>query len=141
MVQLGLEDNFKRQVLQWDGTTVHMKEPRGLVGRSDLNKYDMREVVMQTAEPASTIEATERMVKILTSTYAKAELKQIANNATQPNDKERTQLLSLLEDYEDLFDGTLEEWATETFDLELKPGSKPFNSRYYTVPRINKDFF
>ena len=55
MVQLGLEDNFKRQVLQWDGTTVHMKEPRGLVGRSDLNKCNMRKVVMQTAEPASTI--------------------------------------------------------------------------------------
>ena len=72
MVQLGLKDNFKRQVLQWDGTTVHMKEPRGLVGRSDLNKCNMRKVVMQTAEPASTIEATERMVKILDSTYAKA---------------------------------------------------------------------
>ena len=32
MVQLGLTADFKRQVLQWDGTTVPMKEPSGLLG-------------------------------------------------------------------------------------------------------------
>ena len=40
---------------------------------------------MQTAEPDSAREATEKMVKILDSTYVKADLKQIANNATQLN--------------------------------------------------------
>ena len=29
----------------------------------------------------------------------------------------------------------------ETVDLELNPGSKTFNSKYYPVPRINKDTF
>ena len=33
MVQIGLTDDFKRQVLQWDGATVHMKEPRILLGQ------------------------------------------------------------------------------------------------------------
>ena len=54
MVQLGLTSKFKRQVLQWDGATVHMKEPRSLIGESDITKRNMREVVMQTVEPAST---------------------------------------------------------------------------------------
>ena len=62
---------------------------------------------MHTAEPTSTREATERIVKILDSYYAKADLKQVANNATHLNAEERTQLLSLLEALEDLFDGTL----------------------------------
>ena len=31
MVQLGLTTNFKRQVLQWDGTTVHIKDPRNFL--------------------------------------------------------------------------------------------------------------
>ena len=65
IVQLGLADDFKRQVLQWDGATVHMKEPSSLIGKSDLTKREMREVVMQNAEAASNREATERMVKIL----------------------------------------------------------------------------
>ena len=47
-----------------------------------LNKREMRKVVMQTAEPFSTIEAIERLVNILASIYVKADLKQAANNTT-----------------------------------------------------------
>ena len=50
-------------------------------------------------------------------------------------------LLSFLEDFEDLFDCTLLEYSTETFDLDLKPGSRSFNIRYYLVPIINKETF
>ena len=75
MVQLGLTANFKRQATQWGGATVQVKEPSGLLGKSDLNKRDMRKLVMQTAELYSTRKSTERMVKILDSNYAKAHLK------------------------------------------------------------------
>ena len=77
----------------------------------------MLEVVMQTIEPDSIREATEKMVKILNSTYAKADLKQVFNNATQMNAEERTQLLSILEDFKDFFDVDLGDWATESVDL------------------------
>ena len=53
MVNLGLTANFKCEFLQWDGTNIHMKDSRNLLGQSDLNKREMREMVMQTAEPAS----------------------------------------------------------------------------------------
>ena len=75
MVQLGLKADFKRQVLQWDGNTVHMKEPSSLLGKSDLNKREMREVLMQNTKPASTREDTERKVNIFNVTYAKVEVK------------------------------------------------------------------
>ena len=81
------------------------------------------------------------MVKILDITYEKADLKQLDDNITQLNYEERTMLPSLLEEFEDLFDGTLGDWATEPVNLELKPYSKPFNNRYYPVPRINKETF
>ena len=48
MVKLGLTDSFKHQVLQWDGSTVHMKGPSGLIGKSDLTKREMHKVVMNT---------------------------------------------------------------------------------------------
>ena len=54
MVQLGLTDKFKYKVLQWDVTTVHMKEPSGLLRQSVLTKYKIYKVVIQTSEPAST---------------------------------------------------------------------------------------
>ena len=59
MVHLGLTAEFKRQFLQWDGATVHMKETRNLLRKYDLTKHKMCKVAMQTAEPASTREATE----------------------------------------------------------------------------------
>ena len=117
MVQLGLTADFKRQVFQWDGGAVHMKGPSGLLGKSDLTNREMREVVIQTAELDFTREATELMVKILNITFAKAELNQVTNNENQLNYEERTLLLSLLENFEDLFDGTLRDWSTDHVDL------------------------
>ena len=40
-----------------------------------------------------------------------------------------------------MFGGTLGDWVTNPVDLELKPGYKPFNIRYYPVPIINKEAF
>ena len=62
MVQLGMTADFKFQFLQWDGTTLHMKDPSGLLGQSDITKRKMREMVMHTAEPYFKLEATEIMV-------------------------------------------------------------------------------
>ena len=76
-----------------------------------------------------------------TTSYAKIDLKQVADNTTHMNAEERTQLLRILEDFEDLFVGTLGDWDTDTINLELKTGSKPFNSKYYPVSRINNETF
>ena len=65
---------------------------------------------MQTVEPASIQEATEKMVKILNSTYVKADLEQVVNNDIHLNAEEITLLLSLPEDCEELFDGNLGIW-------------------------------
>ena len=74
MVQLSLLSEFKHYVLQWDGVKVPMKEPSGLLGKTDISSCDMREVVIQTSEAFSDREATERLVNILDSTYVKADL-------------------------------------------------------------------
>ena len=96
---------------------------------------------MQTKEPVSTREYTERLVKNLDSTYAKDDLEQVADNVTKPNSDERTQLLGLLQYFEDFFDGTFRDWYTEPVKLELNPDYKQFNCKYYTVPIINKEIF
>ena len=59
----------------------------------------------------------------------------------QMNDDEVTQLLRLLGDFEDLFDGTLGDQDTVPINLDLNPGSEPFNIKYYPVPRTNKETF
>ena len=65
LVQIGLLAEFKHQVLQLDEVTLPMKEPSGMLGKSDLTSHEMYEVVIQTAEPVSKREATDRLVKSL----------------------------------------------------------------------------
>ena len=80
-------------------------------------------------------------MKILEIAYAKSDFYQVANNSTQLNAEEKTLWLRPLKDSEDLFDGNLWDWDTETIDLELKTGYKHFNSKYYPVHIINKETF
>ena len=40
-----------------------------------------------------------------------------------------------------MFDGNLLDWDTEPVDLDINPGSKLFNSKYYSVPIINNETF
>ena len=80
-------------------------------------------------------------MKIFDSTYVKEYLKQVADNENHLNAEERTQLLNILEYLNDLFGGTLGYWDNEPVNLDINPGSKLFNSKYYLVPRINKETF
>ena len=90
MVQLGLPSKLKRQSPQGGSVTIPMKEPGGIQGKPDLTSHEMSEVAIQTAKPVSTREDTERLVKLIDCTYAKADLKQVTDNATQLNAEERT---------------------------------------------------
>ena len=57
---------------------------------------------MQTVEPVSTREATERLVKIIDSTYVKDDLEQVAANATQLNAEEINELIKILQYFGEL---------------------------------------
>ena len=41
VVQIGLSDDFKHQVLKWDGATVLIKEPIGLFGQTDITIHEI----------------------------------------------------------------------------------------------------
>ena len=81
------------------------------------------------------------MVKNIDCTYANADLEQVSANETHINTEDRTQLIGILKYCEDFFDGTIWDWDTELIKLGLKPNYKPFNCKYYPVPRIKNDTF
>ena len=99
----------------------------------------MQEVVMQTAESYSVREATDRVVKIIDSTYEKDDLDKVATAAFQLDKYHRKHLLSIITIIEEFFDKTLGKRDTNTSELEVNPGSKVINDRYYPVPNINKE--
>ena len=84
MVKIGLKFHLKQKFLTWDNVALPIKKPSRLLGQEDLNKRKMNKVVMQTAEPASTKEDTEKW-KNIDITYTKVELEQVAANTTHTN--------------------------------------------------------
>ena len=84
-----------------------MRSAYHMDSKPTFSRAEIRRIMMQTAEPIA-----ERIVKILDSKYEKADLDEVAANAEQLNKPQRRKLLSLLKDFEDLFDGTLGHWET-----------------------------
>ena len=77
MVQLGLNYVFGRKILERDKTVITIKGTVSLIGKPDKNKRDVQELVFQTEEPDSTIEATEIVDKILDHIYTKADIDKV----------------------------------------------------------------
>ncbi len=69
--------------------------------------------------------------------YEKEDLQEVVSaNCTHLSHKE---LLEVLTEFEDLFDGTLGDWKTEPVSFELKEGTKPYHGRPYPVPKVHKE--
>ena len=82
-----------------------MKDPVNFLGQPDLTKCNIQEVVILTAEPDSTREANQIVVKILDSTYEKSDYGKVSVALVQI-DKLKNVLI-LLSQFGDLFDKTL----------------------------------
>jgi hypothetical protein len=90
-------------------------------------------------EPVSTRNATKRVIEILDAKYDKSNIPEIVKD-TNPHlePSQRDMLLSLLLDFESLFDGTLGDWNRPPVSIEMKDGAKPYHGRPYPIPQIHK---
>ena len=65
-------------------------------------------------ELQSTHKATQRVVHILDAKYEKADLQStVSTNCTHLSLQDQNSLLELLTEFEELFDGTLDDWNAE----------------------------
>ena len=58
---------------------------------------------------------------------------------THLSQNEQNELLEVLWEFEDLFDGTLGDWNTEPVNFELKSGAKPYHSRAFPIPKVHSE--
>ena len=94
----------------------------------------------EATEPAISRVATNRVTQILDAKYEKANLPEVVeNNCKHLNVQQRNELLRLLIQHEELFDGTLGDWQDELVSFELKPDAKPYHGRPFPIPRVHRD--
>ena len=80
------------------------------------------------------------MTQILDAKYEKANLPKVVNdNCTHLNAQQHNELLCLLIQHEELFDGTVGDWQNELVNFELRKDAKPFHGQPFPIPHIHKD--
>ncbi len=91
-------------------------------------------------EPQNTLDATKCVGKILAANCAKAALQSVVQvTCLHLSIPDQTRLLEVLQDYEDLSNGTLSDWKTKPVSYELKDDAKPYHGRAFPVPKIHRE--
>jgi len=99
---LGILLDFKNQTVTWDEVTIPMRDP-------DISL----EEGFQIHESEILFEATECTKQILEAKYEAVTPQQIVDACVHLTDEEKVELLTLLEKFQDLFDGSLGRWKGE----------------------------
>ena len=83
------------------------------------------------------LEATKCLIEILDAKYEKANLRGItkADCLNHLSATEQNKLLKLLQEFEELFDGTLGDWDCNPVLFQLKQGALPYHGRPFPIPK------
>ncbi|GFH49966.1 hypothetical protein CTEN210_06442 [Chaetoceros tenuissimus] len=139
--KLKIDLRHSDKTIKWNDVLVPMKSFSDIWEAKHPTRQEMRATFLRSVEPKATQEETERVTKILDANYEKANLEEVVASATSLNREQKRKLLKTLKKFESLFDGTLGCWKTDPVKIQLKEGAKAVNSRWYPVPKINKETF
>jgi hypothetical protein len=132
--ELGIILNFQMKEIDNDEIILPMRDITKLSSQSKIERAWMANNNVISHEPKSTLEATQKVVKILDAKYEKSDLKAVvSNHCGHLTNSNQEKLLKLLTEFEDLFDGTLGDWDTEPVSLKLKEGARPSHGRPYST--------
>jgi predicted aspartyl protease len=124
---LGIKMDFDDMTVNYQHVSIPMKPKDGTYEDSFFIQ-----------ESISVQETTERVQQILEADYHPAELEELCGEYLHLEPDEREQLLSLLKQYEPLFNGTLGTWTGDPYEIELKPDAEPYHAKAYPIPKIHE---
>ncbi len=122
---IGAVLGFKEKTITIDSILPPMRNIINLQIKPSVTRA-LKHNTFQAQEPINTQKVTKRVIEILDAKYDKANLPEIVKD-TCPHltPSQQDKLLSLLLDFESLFDGTLGDWNRPPVSIELKNGAKP----------------
>ena len=85
--------------------------------------------------PKSVQEARSPLESILDAKYEKVDLRKVAESANNLNKANCNMLHAILEEYSNLFDGTLGKWKLGAYDKELRPEAAPYHAQVFPITK------
>jgi len=127
---LGIILNFKTKNITWEEVSVPMcswdtvKNDGYFIHDSDILN-----------------EATRCTTRILDAHYAPATSDDIVSACHNLTLSQKQELKDLIDEYQDLFDGTLGYWKDQSINIQLKPGATPYHARAFPIPKSSEETF
>ena len=144
MKELGIVLDFWTNEITLDDILLPMRNINKLNTRAILERaWTMNNSSYQSMskEPQSMLKATKCLIQILDAKYKKANLRAILDDDCNKhlNAPDKALLLELLQEFEELFDGTLDDWDCDPVSLELKEGATSYHGRPFRIPKKHLD--
>ncbi len=141
MQDLGVKLVFQEKTIKKDEILLPKRNIANLQLKPRITRA-LRKNTCFAQEPNSTRSTTKCMVENLEAKYEKADLPAIIReNCSHLKSSNREKLLSVLFEFNLLFDGTIGDWKLLTVSFELKEGMKPYHGRPYPIPHKHKAIF
>ena len=134
MQALGIDILNSRHTFKWDDIEIPMM-PMGYWKQSRINNFMSRMDNKTTKEPRKE-ESHEVEKQYNKQDYEKPDLAAEVSKMEHLNDQQKQELLEVLTDNEEAFQGTKGNWKGEPIEIQLKKGTQPYFARPYTVPQI-----
>jgi RNase H-like domain found in reverse transcriptase/Reverse transcriptase (RNA-dependent DNA polymerase)/Integrase zinc binding domain len=128
--ELGIVLDFQGNKIIWGDGEIPMK-PRNSTPETSYHIED----------PSPLAGEADRLSRINDAKYSKADLPEVVAAAKGLNIEQQQKLLTLLQKFEPLFDGTLGEWKNTAYHIDLKPDAKPYHAKPFAVPRAYESTF
>jgi hypothetical protein len=141
---VGYDMIIGRDILEDLGVVIDFNQKVSIWGHQEC-PFKSTDATVETSyfveEPEAVQHATDRIKKILDANYEKADPHEIAAAQDHLTPEQQEQLEQLLHKYESLTDGTLGQWVGDPYEIQLKPGAKPYHAKAFPVPRVHLDVF
>jgi len=128
--ELGIVIDFKTKQITWDEVSVPMRS---------MNTIQQEGYYIHDSDLVA--EAIARTKKILDAHYEAADIDQIISTCYNLTDKQKQQLKLLLEEFKELFDGTLGSWKDQQIHIELKENVRPYHAKAFPIPKSREETF
>jgi len=115
---LGIKFDFTNHTMEWDESDISLLPDN--VGHPQAYFAD---------EPDAVHEAAECLRDILDAKYEKADLDKVVDQCDYLTKNQKHQLLSTLNKFSDLFDGTLGKWNMGAYDIQLRSDATPYHAK------------
>ena len=136
LAELRLIINFETSQISWNDMKVRMKDPTFSDNKGILALYASQ------AESESYQQALKRALHIMDMGRENpATVNDKVESNSHLTDDQKLKLKQLLNEFKELFDGTLGDWKTSPVTVELEKDAKPYHSGPFPVPRIHKERF